>query len=106
MSNPQQPQPAGGISSADGPGGPVPPDNQPGHHPATEQDRPDLNAFAEKLGAVEPAERNDSPGERKVSLPAPGGRSAPAGVAVGIAAVVALVLAVVAGRRRRRRPRS
>src|SRR5207248_8637739 len=30
--------------------GPVPPDNQPGHHPATEQDKPDLDAFAARLG--------------------------------------------------------
>ena len=30
--------------------GPVPPENQPGNHPATEQDKPDLNAFAERLG--------------------------------------------------------
>ena len=30
--------------------GPVPPDNQPGHHPAKEQDKPDLDAFAARLG--------------------------------------------------------
>src|SRR3954470_5152183 len=30
--------------------GPVPPDNQPGHHPAAEQDKPDLDAFAARLG--------------------------------------------------------
>jgi hypothetical protein len=29
----------------------MPPDNQPGHHPAKEQDKPDLDAFAAKLGA-------------------------------------------------------
>lgn len=28
----------------------VPPDNQPGHHPVKEQDKPDLDAFAAKLG--------------------------------------------------------
>lgn len=41
----------------DGPRGPVPPDNQPGHHPTREQDRPDLGAFAERLGTApgEPA---------------------------------------------------
>ncbi len=27
---------------ADAPRGPVPPDNQPGHHPEVEQDKPDL----------------------------------------------------------------
>ena len=31
--------------------GPIPADNQPGHHPAKEQDKPDLDAFAAKLGA-------------------------------------------------------
>lgn len=30
--------------------GPVPPENQPGHHPREEQDKPDLDAFAAKLG--------------------------------------------------------
>ena len=33
-----------------GPTGPVPPENQPGHHPAEEQDKPDLDAFAAKFG--------------------------------------------------------
>lgn len=30
--------------------GKVPPDNQPGHHPPKEQDKPDLDAFAARLG--------------------------------------------------------
>jgi len=30
--------------------GPVPVDNQPGHHPPKEQDKPDLDAFAARLG--------------------------------------------------------
>ena len=30
--------------------GPVPPANEPGHHPLKEQDKPDLDAFAAKLG--------------------------------------------------------
>ncbi|MDZ7678568.1 MAG: hypothetical protein U5K29_08440 [Acidimicrobiales bacterium] len=30
--------------------GPVPAENQPGHHPADEQDKPDLDEFAEALG--------------------------------------------------------
>jgi hypothetical protein len=29
--------------------GPVPPDNQPGHHPDQDQDKPDLDAFVAKL---------------------------------------------------------
>jgi hypothetical protein len=33
----------------------APPDNEPGHHPDHEQDKPDLDAFAEKLG-IEPDE--------------------------------------------------
>jgi hypothetical protein len=31
--------------------GPVPVENQPGHHPPKEQDKPDLDAFANRLGA-------------------------------------------------------
>jgi hypothetical protein len=42
----QQPEPAVGGES-----GPVPPDNQPGHHPEKEQDKPDPAAFAARLGA-------------------------------------------------------
>jgi hypothetical protein len=39
-----------------GPTGPVPADNQPGHHPEHEQDQPDLDAFARRLSiAPEPA---------------------------------------------------
>ena len=36
--------------SAGGETGPVPAENQPGHHPAKEQDKPDLDAFAARLG--------------------------------------------------------
>ena len=73
MSNPQQPElarsrktPAQDPDAAaavlegqrqpsqGGPGGPVPPDNQPGHHPEKEQDKPDPNAFAAKLGLAAP----------------------------------------------------
>ncbi len=32
-----------------GPSGPVPEDNQPGHHPDQEQDQPDLERFRERL---------------------------------------------------------
>lgn len=38
------------IPPSGGETGPVPVDNQPGHHPANEQDKPDLDAFAAKLG--------------------------------------------------------
>src|SRR5919202_2680698 len=76
MSNPQQPELArsrktpaqdqdavAGVLDgqrdveADAPRGPVPAENQPGHHPAEEQDKPDINAFAEKLGTMPPQER-------------------------------------------------
>src|ERR671928_1052692 len=69
MSNPQQPELARSrkvphqdqdaasaavearrATDAGGPTGPVPPENQPGHHPPEEQDKPDLDAFAAKLG--------------------------------------------------------
>lgn len=35
-----------------GPQGPVPEDQRPGHHPDEEQDKPDMDAFAERLGIV------------------------------------------------------
>jgi hypothetical protein len=60
MSNPQQPEirrsergeivqdatksRTGGPTDAKGNTGPVPEDNQPGHHPEHEQDQPDLPA--------------------------------------------------------------
>lgn len=37
----------------------LPPDQRPGHHPDDEQDKPDLDAFAERLGTVPPDERTD-----------------------------------------------
>ena|SRR5207253_2688795 len=40
-----QPTPATGGET-----GPIPPENQPGHHPEKEQDKPDLDAFAARLG--------------------------------------------------------
>ncbi len=78
MSNPQQPelarsrktpaQDADAVAGvldgqrdvgAEAPRGPVPPENQPGHHPADEQDKPPLDKFAAKLGTMEPEERKD-----------------------------------------------
>ncbi len=125
MSNPQQPELArsrktpaqdqdavAGVvegqrdPGADAPRGPVPPENQPGHHPAEEQDKPDLNAFAEKLGTMEPSERSETPEtpERQDGAPAPSGtRKVQVGVAAAVAAVLAILLAVVTGRRRRSR---
>ena len=92
-----------GVPGADEPRGPVPPDNQPGHHPVEEQDKPDLNAFAQKLGTMEPSDRTDTPEGRGAALRAYGSRRVQAGVAAAVATLVAGALAVVAGRRRRSR---
>lgn len=121
MSNPQQPELARSrrtpaldpdavaavvdgqaIPDVDAPRGPVPLDNQPGHHPPTEQDKPDINAFAEKLGTVDPSERSDTP-EHDVSPGSSGRRGMLTGVALAVATVAAVVLAVVTARRRRSR---
>ena len=65
-----------------GPTGPVPADNQPGHHPETEQDRPDLDAFARKL-SIAP----DPPEDREMLA----GEQMPDPSDLGVAAQVALV---------------
>ncbi len=123
MSNPQQPelarsrktpaQDADAVAGvldgqrdigADAPRGPVPPENQPGHHPTDEQDKPDLDKFAAKLGTMEPDERKevlkDEPPSVVNPVPAKAGRR---NALVGVGALVALILAVVAGRRIRSR---
>ncbi len=123
MSNPQQPELARsrktpaldpdaaaavidgqGVPGADAPGGPIPVDNQPGHHPPVEQDKPPLEKFAAKLGTMEPEERQevlkDEPPSVVNPAPAPAARRT---ALIAIAAVVAVVLAVVAGRRIRAR---
>lgn len=72
--------------------GPVPADNQPGHHPSKEQDKPDLDAFARRLGVAEPAVDQDDTGTA---------RSKPAAlIGVAVAAVLALVGVVLLRRRR------
>jgi hypothetical protein len=112
MSNPQQPElarsrktPAQDPDSAaaviegqsqpgaDAPRGPVPPENQPGHHPAEEQDKPDLDAFAARLGVSE-APGGAAPGYSGEAVV--GERSSRFGGAVPrIAAVVAALAALV-----------
>src|SRR5205823_3118837 len=47
-----QPTPATGGET-----GPVPPENQPGHHPIEEQDKPDLDAFG--MSAPQPDSGHD-----------------------------------------------
>lgn len=37
--------------------GPIPEDQRPGHHPDEEQDKPDLDAFAERFGTKPPSKR-------------------------------------------------
>jgi hypothetical protein len=42
--------------------GPIPEEQQPGHHPEHEQDKPDLDKFAERMGIVaEGEEPEDAP---------------------------------------------
>lgn len=125
MSNPQQPEFARSrktpaqdqdavatvvdgqqIPGVDAPGGPIPADNQPGHHPAVEQDEPPLEKFAAKLGTMEPEERKEVLKDEPPSVVNPPPAPAPAArrsALVGIAAAVAVVLAVVVGRRWRSR---
>jgi hypothetical protein len=45
-----------GNPAAKGPGGRVPEDNRPGHHPEHEQDKPDLEAFAKRVQGADAAE--------------------------------------------------
>lgn len=94
MADPQLPD----IGAPGAPGRPVPPDSQPGHHPAQEEDKPDLGAFAARLGVVEPeADGRDGGG--------PAGRSRlVALVALAVAAATLLtLLGVIVGRKRRSR---
>lgn len=44
----------GGLETTE-PRGPVPPENQPGHHPEREQDKPDLDQFSAKLSGDDAA---------------------------------------------------
>jgi hypothetical protein len=124
MSNPQQPelarsrktpaQDADAVAGvldgqrdigADAPRGPVPAENQPGHHPADEQDKPPLDKFAAKLGTMEPEERTDVLKDEPPSVvnPVPAQVAARRNALVGVGALLALILAVVAGRRIRSR---
>lgn len=85
-----------------GPAGPVPEDNQPGHHPPQEQDKPDLDAFAAKLGI--PDETGTVP---EAPTPERGTTLAPAGArrrapVLAVAAVAAGIVATVVLVRRRR----
>jgi hypothetical protein len=135
MSNPQQPElarsrkvphqdqdaVAGAVEGqrqpdAEAPRGPVPPENQPGHHPPEEQDKPDLDAFAERMGIVEPGTTAAATGNAGTEPTTPGpwaqngqgpstatpprSRLAPR---LGVAAVALAIVAFVVRRRRSRR---
>ena len=55
----------------------LPPENEPGHHPPKEQDKPDLDKFAQKLGA-DPKKAPKAPSVRKAPRPkAPPAKKAP-----------------------------
>jgi hypothetical protein len=118
MSNPQQPElarsrktpaqdqdaVAGVLAGQDrpatgGPAGPIPEDNQPGHHPAHEQDKPDLDAFAARLGVVEA-----EPATPESAVPSRSRRPLVA-VAVAVLTTALGVLGVLMTRRRRDRHR-
>ena len=90
----------------EGPGGPVPPENQPGHHPAKEQDKPDLDAFAEKLGATGGTDGGaPAPAARDGGAPLPSAGRAPVlRVAAAVLGTVAVLLLgrMVRGRRAHR----
>jgi hypothetical protein len=90
MSNPQQPELArsrktpaqdqdavAGVvegqrqPGAEGPTGPVPADNQPGHHPPKEQDKPDLESFAERMGITDEPRDQTAPAVSEDRTPPP-----------------------------------
>jgi len=143
MSNPQQPELArsrktpsqdqdavAGVvegqrqPGTEGPSGPVPPDNQPGHHPAEEQDKPDLEAFAARLGITDSPPDNGAaatgpptadPTARPATSPSPGRSThapspspAPRGNRrmARLATAAGLLVAALLIRRRRRSRRS
>jgi MYXO-CTERM domain-containing protein len=122
MSNPQQPELArsrktpaqdqdavAGVLDgqrdigADAPRGPVPAENQPGHHPAEEQDKPDVNAFAAKLGTMPPDERQEWVEQQEAEQPAGAPAASRSRVVAIAAAAVGVVVALFAVRRRRSR---
>ena len=130
MSNPQQPELARSrktpaqdqdavasvvegrsTPTTEGRTGPVPAENQPGHHPDKEQDKPDLADFAAKLGVT------DQPADEVVDrqlevqarpLPpvqATGPEQTRKPALVGVLAAVLAVLGLILAKRRRSRRR-
>ncbi len=90
---------------ANAPRGPVPPENQPGNRPAQEQDKPDLDAFAERFGIVEG--EGGPAGSEAAALTERGevarSQVSPVKVAsVALAGVVFSAIAILLGRKLRR----
>ncbi|MFP5319318.1 MAG: LPXTG cell wall anchor domain-containing protein [Acidimicrobiia bacterium] len=130
MSNPQQPELARSrktpsqdqdavaavvdgqsTPSTEGRTGPVPAENQPGHRPEKEQDKPDLDDFAAKLGVTDqPADEVvDRQIERQAQplppvQPARGPQTARKPALAGVLVAV-LALGLLLGKRRRRKAR-
>lgn len=119
MPNPQQPElrrsgktPAQDPDSAaaviegsptlsdEGGTGPVPPENQPGHHPPTEQDKPDLDAFAERLSAKPDAGAGAGADQPQQPQRGPAGSPRRRAMTAGVGAAATLL--VVRALRRRR----
>lgn len=130
MSNPQQPELARSrktpsqdpdavaavvdgqpAPSTEGRTGPVPAENQPGHRPEKDQDKPDLDDFAAKLGVTDqPADEvvdrqleiqaQPLPPVHAATAPAGGRRPALAGALIAL-----LAFGLILGRRRRRKGR-
>ncbi len=86
--------------------GPIPEEQQPGHQPAQDADKPDLDAFAERLGVV--PEGDEPAGAPSVMSSGPSSttleriRNRQQALLVGGAAIVA-VAAILTIRRLRRR---
>ncbi|MDQ6725505.1 MAG: hypothetical protein M3066_04980 [Actinomycetota bacterium] len=97
MSTPYEPE------HAEEPGGPVPPDNQPGHHPPHEQDKPDLKAFAARLGTAPASEADTGPSPSATSSALASRWGLAALAAAVLLALGVAVLGIVVGRRRRLR---
>jgi hypothetical protein len=77
--------------------GPVPEANRPGHHPEHEQDKPDLDAFAERFRHVPAGE----PADRTEEQEAGSARTTTRMIVIGAALAGAVALLVLARTRRR-----
>jgi hypothetical protein len=88
-----------------GSAGPVPEENQPGHHPERDQDKPDMDAFVARFNGQDEDETDGESGERlsgTTTADMPGGdlraRRSRSAVAVGASCRMAGSAAVTAAR--------